>query len=124
MLNYVEKAKEKYKLKLSYTPLYMYSDNRLKVVYNNARSYKKHYMDVKNSHNILAADFILLSESQLSSQDNTAKYKINNNNVYHLDQVNTVKPYLGLIVYTQKNINITKITTYPGNSMDDISIFI
>ena len=27
VLNYVEKAKEKYKLKLSYTLLYMYSDN-------------------------------------------------------------------------------------------------
>ena len=63
VLNYVEKAKEKYKLKLSYTPLYMYSDNRLKVVYNNSRSYKKHYMDMKNNHNILAVDVILLSES-------------------------------------------------------------
>ena len=29
VMNYVEKAKEKYKLKLFYTPLYMYSDNRL-----------------------------------------------------------------------------------------------
>ena len=81
----------------------MYSDNRLKVVYNNARSYKKHYMDVKNNHNILAADVILLSESQLSSQDNTEKYKINNYNVYCLDQVNTVKPYHGLMAYTCKN---------------------
>ena len=63
VLNYVEKAKEKYKLKLSCTPLHMYSDNRLKVVYNNARSYNKHYMDVKNNHNILATDVILLSKS-------------------------------------------------------------
>ena len=123
VLNYVEKAKEKYKLKLLYTPLYMYSDNRLKVVYNNARSYKKHYMDVKNNHNILAADVILLSESRLSSQDNTEKYKINNYNVYHLDQVNIVKPYHGLMAYTHKNINITRITMYPGNNMEAISIF-
>ena len=81
-------------------------------------------MGLKNNHNILAADIILLSESRLSSQDNTEKYKINNYNVYCLDQVNTVKPYHGLMVYTCKNINITKITMYPGNNMEAISIFI
>ena len=63
---------------------------------------------MKNNHNILAADIILLSESQLSSQDNTAKYKINTYNVYHFDQVNTVQPYHGLMAYTHKNINKTK----------------
>ena len=62
VLNYVGK-KKKYRLKLSYTMLYMYSDNRLKVVCNIARSYKKDYLDVKNNHNILTADIILLSES-------------------------------------------------------------
>ena len=55
------------------------------------------------------------------TQKNT---KINNYNVYHLDQVNTVKPYHGLMAYTRKNINITKITMYPGNNMEAISIFI
>ena len=124
VLNYIEKAKVKYKLKLFYTLLYMYSDNKLKVMYNNARSYKKHFLDVKNNHNILAADIILLSESRLSSQDNTAKYKINNYNVYHLDQVNTVNPYYGLMGYTHKNINITKVTMYPGNNMEAIRFFI
>ena len=119
VLNYVEKAKEKYKLKWSYTLLYVYNDNRLKVVYNNARLYQNHYLDVKNNHNILAAD-ILLSESWLSSQDNSAKCIYN---VYHLDQVNTVKPYHGLMACTHKNINITKITVYPGNNMEAISIF-
>ena len=79
---------------------------------------------MKNNHNILAADSILLSESQLSSQDNTVKYKINNYNAYCLDQVNTVKPYHSLMAYTYKNINITKITMYAGNMMKAISIFI
>ena len=80
-------------------------------------------MDVKKNHNILAAD-IILSESQLSSQDNTAKYKTNNYNVYHLDQVNTVKLYCVLMAYTHKNINITKIIVYPGINTEAISIFI
>ena len=34
---------------MSYVPLYNYGENQLMVTYNNARSFKKHYIDVKGT---------------------------------------------------------------------------
>ena len=46
---------------ISYTPWYTHSNNKLRLDYNNARSYMRHYQDVKTNYNTLAADIIFHS---------------------------------------------------------------
>ena len=50
---YLEDARQNSSVKLSYRPTYLYGDENIKVVYNNARSYRKHYYDIKDNYNCL-----------------------------------------------------------------------
>ena len=65
VVNYIADARREHNLTLSYVPLYNYGGNQLKVIYNNARSFKKHYIDVKENYNMLAANVICIAESRL-----------------------------------------------------------
>ena len=53
---YLEDARQNSSVKLSYRPTCLYGDENIKVVYNNTRSYRKHYYDIKDNYNLLAAD--------------------------------------------------------------------
>ena len=99
VLKYMKEARDKYKLQLSYVPLYTFSDNKLKVIYNNVRSYKRHYNDVKNNYDILSADVVVVAETWLSSKDKTENYSIQGYNAYRMDQQSTAHSHHGLIVY-------------------------
>ena len=93
---YVEHEKEN-KLNLLYTSLYTQSNNKIRVVYNNARSCKTRYQDVKTNYKILAADIIFIAETRLASNDMTSHYYIPNFIAHCLDQDCATKPYHGLI---------------------------
>ena len=123
VINYVKKAQTEYKLKLSYMPLYTVK-GKLKVIYNNARSFKRHYMDVKHDYNIQAADIIFISETQLCATDHTDTYQMQNYQVWWLDQNMTRKPYHGLIAYVSKNIQINNVTMYPGLNIEAIKLVV
>ena len=107
-------------MNLSYAPLYTHSNNRLRVVYNNARSCKRHYQDVKTNYNILAADIIFTAETRLASNDMTSHYYIPNFISHHLDQDCATKPYHGLVAYTHKNITVFSVTKFPGQNTETI----
>ena len=68
---YLENARQNSSVKLSYRPTYLYGDANIKVVYNNTRSYRKHYYDIKDNYNILAADIIFLAETRFTLYDKT-----------------------------------------------------
>ena len=61
--NYIAEARKDSKLVLSYVPLYTYRTDQLKIIYNNCRSYKKHYSDIEANYNMMAADIIYIAET-------------------------------------------------------------
>ena len=109
---------------ISYTPLYTHSNNKLGVVYNNARSYKRHYQDVKTNYNILTEDIIFIVETRIALNDMTSHYYIPNIVAHHLDQDCATKPYHGLIVYTHNNITVPSVTMFTGQNIDVISLVV
>ena len=62
VVNYIADARREHNLTLSYVLLYNYGENKLKVIFNNARSFKKHYIDVKGNYNMLAVNVICIAE--------------------------------------------------------------
>ena len=120
----MKEARDKYKLQLSYVPLYTFSDNKLKVIYNNVRSYKRHYNDVKNNYDILSADVVVVAETWLSSKDKTENYSIQGYNAYCMDQHSTAHSHHGLIVYARNCIAIHDVKKFPGQHMEAISVVI
>ena len=109
-------------VKLSYNPLCSYNSKTLKVIYNNTRSYKRHYDDIKGNYDILAADIVFLADTWLTSRDNTDKYSITNFNAYWHDQHGSSKPYHGLIVYVHKDSQVMDITLFPGAATEGICV--
>ena len=61
--NYIADARKNAKLVLSYVPLYTYRTEQLKIIYNNCRSYKKHYHDIQANYSMMAADIICIAET-------------------------------------------------------------
>ena len=111
---YLEDARQNSSVKLSYRPTYLYGDENIKVVYNNTRSYRKHYYDIKDNYNILAADLIFLAETRFTLSDKTENYPIENFHAYRIDQECASKPYHGLIMYIHNKIELLCITMFPG----------
>ena len=56
------------------------------MICNNARSFKKHYIDAKGNYNMLAANILCIAESQLGPGDDTENDHIEGYHVYHLDK--------------------------------------
>ena len=110
VVKHLENARQQSTVKLSYNPLCSYNSKTLKVIYNNTRSYKRHYDDIKGNYDIIAADIVFLAETQLTSHNSTEKYSITNFNAYWLDQHGSSKPYHGLIVYVHKDSQVMDIT--------------
>ena len=65
---YLEDAGQNSSVKLSCRPTYSYGDENIKVVCNNTRSYRKHYYDIKDNYDILAADIIFLAETRFMTR--------------------------------------------------------
>ena len=121
---YLEDARQNGSVKLSYRPTYLYGDENIKVVYNNTRSYRKHYYDIKDNYNLLAADIIFLAETRLTLYDKTENYPIENVHAYRMDQECASKPYHGLIMYLHNNIELLNITMFPGKDIEGIQVVI
>ena len=121
-MKYLENARQQSTVKLSYNPLCIYNSKTLKVIYNNTRSYKRHYDDIKDNYDILAADIRFLAETWLTSNDNTEKYTITNFNAYWLDQHGSSKQYHGLIVYVHIDSQVMDITLFPGAATEGICV--
>ena len=121
---YLEDARQNSSVKLSYRPTYLYADENIKVVYNNTRSYRKHYYDIKGNYNILAADIIFLADTRFTLYDKTENYPIENFHAYQMDQECASKPYHGLIMYIHNNIELLNITMFPGKDIEGIQVVI
>ena len=121
---YLEDARQNSSVKLSYRPTYLYNDANMKVVYNNTRSYRKHYYDIKDNCNILAADIIFLAETRFILYDMTQNYPIENFHAYQMDQECVSKPHHGLIMYIHNTTELLNITMFPGKDIEGIQVVI
>ncbi|XP_062609477.1 uncharacterized protein LOC134271261, partial [Saccostrea cucullata] len=65
----MERMRKEAPLKLCYIPLYKTEQNKLKIMFNNARSLHKHFDEIKNEPNVVASDVIGFSESRLTIND-------------------------------------------------------
>ena len=90
---YLEDARQNSSVKLSHRPTFLYGDANIKVVYNNTRSSRKHYYDMKDNYNILAADIIFLAETRFTLYEKTENYPIENFHAYWMDQECASKPW-------------------------------
>ena len=72
--NYIADAGKNAKLVLSSVPLYTYRTEQLKIIYNNCRSYKKHYHDIQANYNMMAADIMCIAETRLAPADKVVNF--------------------------------------------------
>ena len=112
---YLEDARQNSSVKLSYRPTYLYGDANIKVVYNNTRSHRKHYYDIKDNYNILAADIIFLAETRFTLYDKTENYPIEYFHIYQMDQ-ECVSNHM----HIHNNIELLNITMFPGKDIEGI----
>ena len=120
--NYIADARKMAKLVLSYVPLYTYRTDQLKIIYNNYRSYKKHYHDIQANYNMMAADIICIAETQLGPADKVVNSNMKGYKLYCLDQAVTGHTYHGLILYVNDNICVSSAITYPGHDVEAIKL--
>ncbi|KAJ8018509.1 ATP-dependent DNA helicase PIF1 [Holothuria leucospilota] len=73
-------------LQLCYTPLYNLPPESLRVTFQNARSFHKHFNDVTLDSNILASDIISIAESRLTLHDHDDQYTIKEFSIFRNDQ--------------------------------------
>ena len=110
------------KLVLSYVPLYTYRTGQLKIIYNNCRSYKKHYRDIQAYYNMMAADIICIAETQLAPDDKVVNLNMKGYKLYRFDQAVAGHTYHGLIMYVNDNICVSSAITYPGHDVEAIKL--
>ena len=120
--NYIADARKNGKLVLSYVPLYTYRTEQLKIIYNNCRSYKKHYCDIQANYNMMAADIICIAETRLAPADKVVNLNMKDYKLYCLDQAVVGHTYHGLIVYVNDNICVSNAITYPGHDVEAIKL--
>ena len=98
-------------LKLCYTPLYSVCKDNIMVLFNNARSLHKHYLDLRTDHSILNADILGFSETRLVTNDQDMEYHIDGFKIYRNDEKQTGKnrPYHGLVLYLKDDIAVQKL---------------
>ena len=119
---YLQEARQRNNLQLSFTPMYNFSDSHFKIAYNNCRSYRKHYKDVQHDFTMLAADIIALSETKLTTYDPTERFDLHDFIIYRMDQSHPSMPHHGLLLHVRKTIKIISINFHPGNNFEAISI--
>ena len=120
--NYIADARKNAKLVPSYVPLTTYRPEQLKIIYNNGRSYKKHYHDIKANYNMMAADIICIVETRLAPADKVVNFNMKGYKLHRLDQAVAGHTHHGLIMYMNDNICVSSAITYPGHDVEAIKL--
>ena len=107
---YIAEARKDSKLVPSYLPLCTYRTDQLKIIYNNCRSYKKHYSDIEANYNMMAADIICIAKTPLGPADKVVNSNMKGYKLYRLDQAVAGNTYHGLILYMNDNICVPSCT--------------
>ena len=93
---------------------------KLNILFNNCRSFKKHFTAIQHNKIILQQDINIFLESRLCRHDNSTNYNIDDNIIIRADQKNTTNPYYGIISYVKNNIKINKIEYLSTETIDTL----
>ena len=69
-------------------------NNKFNILFNNCRSFKKHFTTIQNNKIILQQDINIFLESPLSRHDSSTNYNINDNIIIRADQKKHHTPLL------------------------------
>ena len=89
-------------LQLCYIPLYKVDPGKIKIAFNNARSFHKHFKDIEFEPNVLAADVIGFAESRLCKRDDNVQFALKRFRLFRLDDTekeSVNKPHHFCFVY-------------------------
>ena len=95
-------------------------NNKFNILFNNCRSFKKHFTTIQNNKIILQQDINIFLESRLSRHDSSTNYNINDNIIIRADQKNTTHPYYGIIAYVNNTIKINNIEYLSTETIDTL----
>ena len=68
-------------LELCYVPLYKTGSGKVKIAFNNVRSFHKHFKDIEFEPNVLAADVTGFAESRLCKRDENVHFALKDSDV-------------------------------------------
>ena len=121
-MSYLQYARKEKYMALCYTPVYDYPQHTLKVVYNNTRSFKKYYDDIRINDNILGADVAIFAETRFSGNEQLQNYALKGFQVTSLPHEVTGKKYHGLLLYVRNELHLISGKTFPGNKCEAIFV--
>ncbi|XP_069136358.1 uncharacterized protein [Argopecten irradians] len=105
-------------LKLCFTPLYNV-EMQGKFLFNNARSFHKHFPDIKSDPNVYAADVVGIAESWLCSSDRNDAFHLQGFNMFRNDASHSqTRPHHGLITFVKSSSHVSKYENYSTENIE------
>ena len=117
--HYLLDANKNHKLQ---TNIQLFQKDKLNILFNNARSFKKYFHIAKNDKIILKQQINIFFESKLCKFDQNANYVIPNFIIVRADQKKTINPHHGIIAYIYKDIKINRIEYMSRETIDSLLI--
>ena len=104
------------------TNIQLFQKDKLNILFNNARSFKKYFHIAKNDKIILKQQINIFLESKLCKFDQNANYVIPKFIIVRADQKKAIKPHHGIIAYIYKDIKINRIEYMSRETIDSLLI--
>lgn len=114
---YLLDANKNHKLQ---TNVKLFTRNKLNILFNNARSFKKYFNIIKQNNIIHKQHINIFLESKLCKHDQNKNYIIDESIIVRADQKNSNNPYHGIITYVNKDININRIEYKSKENIDTL----
>ena len=94
--------------------------NKINILFNNTRSFKKYYHIIKQNIIIKKQDINIFLESKLWKYDQNKDYIISDYILVRADEKSTTNPYHGIIAYIHKNVQLIRIKNKSKESIDTL----
>ena len=117
----MQRLRNEAQVNLCYTPVYMMSSEKTRIIFQNIQSLHYHYQDIKDDPNFKAADVICLAETKLTKTDLNSDYVIKDfQEVIRNDQAtkNGSRPPHGLAIYVRQFIEKEHIHHFSTDSFE------
>ena len=117
--DYLKNALQNNKLQ---TNIQFSNKDRLNILLNNSRSFKKHFNAIQHNKLILQQHINIFLESKLCKHDKSIDYTIDDYMIVRADQKNNLTPTYGIISYLKNEIQIHKVQYMSTETIDTLYI--
>lgn len=108
----------KNELKLCFKPVFTINAT-LKLLFNNARSLNKHFLDIKSDQNILAADIVGIAESRICAKDLDNNFALDGFKIVRNDaQSPHSRPHHGIVLYLKDTLLVDKCQSFTTEDVE------